>query len=151
MAFSTGLSPAIWKWLRADRDSGGISRKAEGMLPSIVDAGKHDGPEGSPHVFSRSGHGATVELDAIGFELFLLAEERHAEAELLDDDVREHAGGEQPASNQQGRQGRGDDGEALVVPLDDSCIICTGLDSPSVLGVLYFARASTTRTASGRW
>jgi hypothetical protein len=93
------------------------------MLASVVDAGEHDGAEASSDVFGRACHGATVELDAVGFELLLLPKEGHAEAKLLDDDVREHAEGEQPASNQQERQGRGNDSEALAVLLDHSCII----------------------------
>jgi len=123
VASTAGLPPPVWKWLRVDRDSGGIGRKAEGMLASIVDAGEHDGAEASSDFFGRACHGATIELDAVGFKLLLLPKEGHAESKLLDDDVRPHARREQPASNQQGRHGRGDDSEALAVLLDHSCVI----------------------------
>ena len=66
MAFAAGLPPPVWKWLRAERDSGGIGRKAEGMLTSVVDASEHDGAEASSDVFGRACHGTTIELDAVG-------------------------------------------------------------------------------------
>ena len=112
-----GLPPPVRKWLRADRDSGGVGGKAERILASIVDTGLHDGTDASPDVFGRAGHRAAVELDAIGLELLFLPEERQAKTKLLNDDVSEHAGRQQPAANQQGRQGCSDDGDALAVLL----------------------------------
>jgi len=52
-----------------------------------------------------------------------LSEEGHSESELLDDHVCEHAGREQPAVNQQRRQRRGDNGDALVNLLADRRIV----------------------------
>ncbi len=92
------------------------------MLASVVDAGQHDGTKTSADFLDRARHRAAVELDAIGFELLLLSEEGHAETELLNDDVCEHAGSEQPAANEQGWQRRGKDGEVLARLLDHSCV-----------------------------
>jgi hypothetical protein len=80
VASFAGLSPSVWKWLRADRDSGGIGRQTECVFAGVIGAGEHDGAEGSAHVFDRAGHGAAVELDAVGRELPFLSEVRHAEA-----------------------------------------------------------------------
>jgi len=48
MAFSAGLPAPIWKWLRADRDSGGTGAKAECMFARVVDAGLNNGAEQAP-------------------------------------------------------------------------------------------------------
>jgi hypothetical protein len=34
VSLSARLTPAVWEWLRADRDAGGVSRKAEGRRHS---------------------------------------------------------------------------------------------------------------------
>ena len=62
-------------------------------VESVLDAGEHDGTEARADLLDGAGHGAAVELNAIGYELLFLSEEGHAESELLHDDVREHAGG----------------------------------------------------------
>jgi hypothetical protein len=80
------------------------------MVAGIFGHGEHDRAERSAHVLDGASHGAAVEVDAVGTELLFLAEVRHAEAELLQDEACEHAGCEQPAAKEQPRQRRGDDG-----------------------------------------
>jgi len=123
MALSAGLPPAVRKWLRSDRDSGGVGRETESVFSGVVGASQHDSAEARADFLGGAGHGATVERDAVGFELLFLPKERHAEAKLLDDDASEHARRKQPAADEQRGQRRGHDGEPRPVLLEHGGVV----------------------------
>ena len=101
VAFGARLPLAIRKWLRSDRDSGGVGVEAEGVFARVVGTSEHDGAEACADLFDRASHGATIELDAVRRELLLLPIVRHAEAKLVHDDASEHARREQAATNEE--------------------------------------------------